>query len=153
MLETILDQKLALTMNYLAPKRAKQQAKQRAQQLKDHQQLIFNQRTKEMKMRDQMKTTGSQIDHKNLNGVSNPTSLSSAEKGNVGIIQEVLQETQGENLESEIITESGNNGDGVANFGPGDDNRLAAMEDGQDLTKGMMFGKSIARGSNKENEP
>ena len=57
-----------------------------------------------------------------------------------------MQETQGENLESEVITESGNfaeGGSSPANFGPGGDTRLAVMEDGEDLTKGMVFGKGI----------
>jgi len=52
-------------------------------------------------------------------------------------------------LESEVITESGNIGEGVGghsiNYGPGGDTRLAIMEDVEDLTKGVAFGKGVVK--------
>lgn len=61
----------------------------------------------------------------------------------------INEETQGENLESEVITESGNIGEGAVgnsiNYGPGGDTRLAIMEDVEDLTKGVAFGKGIVK--------
>lgn len=63
-------------------------------------------------------------------------------------------------MESEVITESGNIGEGVlpgggttiVNFGPGGDTRLAIMEDVEDLTKGVAFGKGIVK-PDMEEEP
>jgi len=55
-----------------------------------------------------------------------------------------------------MLTESGNvHGDGAlsANFGPGGDTRLVAMEDGgEDLTKGKVFAKGVKLPENPDDE-
>ena len=101
-----------------------------------------------------MKMTGSQIEKKQAMSTNNPSSQSSADKNNAQpVFNDVQEDTQGENLESQVITESANIGEGIrANFGPGGDTRLVIMEDGEDLTKGKVFGKGIVLDDN-ENEP
>ena len=101
--------------------------------------------------------TGSQIEKKQAMSTNNPSSQSSADKNNAALAvfnNHVLEDTQGENLESQVITESGNFGDGIpASFGPGGDTRLAIMEDGEDLTKGKVFGKGLVVIEDKKYEP
>jgi hypothetical protein len=101
-----------------------------------------------------MKMTGSQIEKKQAMSTNNPSSQSSADKNNAqAVFNDVLEDTQGENLESQVITESGNIGEGIpSNIGPGGDTRLAIMEDGEELTKGKVFGKGVIIEDN-ENEP